>query len=121
MTVLAVVGSRACNAAQFAAIMRNLDGIEPAPERIVTGDAAGVDEAARFWARENIGPAVVHAADWAAHGPAAGPLRNTCVVADADQLIAFVCRRPSPGTEDAIRQAKRAGIAARVFDLSGVA
>ena len=51
MTTLAVVGSRACNAAQFAAIMRNLDGIEPAPERIVTGDAAGGDEAARVWAQ----------------------------------------------------------------------
>lgn len=115
---LAVVGSRACSPAQFSTIMRHLDHLDPAPSVVVTGDASGVDEAARFWSFTNIGPPAVHNAEWEEHGKKAGPMRNAKVVADADRMIAFICRRPSPGTEDAIRQAKDRGILVNVFDLT---
>ncbi len=114
---LAVVGSRACSPAQFSTIMRHLDHLEPTPSAIVTGDASGVDEAARFWSLTNIGPPAVHNAEWDAHGKNAA-MRNAKVVADADRMIAFVCQRPSSGTEDAIRQAKGRGILVNVFDLT---
>lgn len=118
---LAVVGSRACSPAQFSAVMRVLDR-EAGDATIVTGDAAGVDEAARFWARHcGAGAAVVHVADWAAHRDAAGPIRNAALVADADELVAFVCRHPSRGTADAATQARRRGIKVRVLDLTTTA
>lgn len=116
---LAVVGSRECSSRQFAAIMRALDDANPPPDRIVTGDASGVDEAARVWSAVNIGPAEVYTADWATHGKSAGPRRNALIVAAADQMLAFYCRKPSPGTDDAVRQAKAAGVFVRVIDLAG--
>jgi hypothetical protein len=66
-----------------------------------------------------------HPADWALHGPAAGPRRNTEMVDEgADVCIAFVkecvrpfCKRPKPhwshGTSDCIRKAEAAGIEVR--------
>lgn len=114
---LAIVGSRVASDAQRAEILAILTTV--AHDAVVTGDAGGVDEVARQWARTHQLPLAVHAADWAQYGRAGGPIRNALVVRDADRMLAFVCRWPSPGTVNACEQARGKGIEVVVKDLTG--
>lgn len=91
-----------------------------------TGADAMADEWARWHAQRS--PLVEferHRANWRAHGPAAGPLRNReMVAAGADACLAFIgpcrkrhCTRPRPhgshGASDCANWAEAAGIPTR--------
>ena len=75
---------------------------------IVHGAAPGADSLAADKA-ELLGFDVeAHPADWAAHGKAAGPIRNQRMLdAGAELVIAFPGRR---GTADIVRRSHEAGI-----------
>ncbi len=76
---------------------------------IIQGGARGADEHARTWAKDRGIPVDTYPANWQQHGPAAGPIRNTRMLADSrpDAVLAFP---GGPGTADCIRQAEAAGL-----------
>jgi hypothetical protein len=76
---------------------------------IIEGGATGADSLARSWAKMHRVKCITVPADWAAHGRAAGPIRNRRMLFDfkPDIVIAFPGGR---GTEDMIRQAEQLGI-----------
>lgn len=79
------------------------------PLEIVEGGASGADRLAREWARERGNPVRTFPADWAAHGRAAGPIRNEQMLREAnpDFVVAFPGGR---GTENMVALAKAAGV-----------
>ena len=82
------------------------------PERVVLGDARGVDAAARAWAAKWELPCEVYRAQWAVFGDAAGGMRNQAMVEQggaADWLVALP-DRTSVGTWDCVRRARERGI-----------
>jgi len=75
---------------------------------VVSGNARGVDRVAEKEARK-IGLSVVSLpADWDAHGPVAGFLRNGRIIEQCDALAAF-WDGSSNGTEDTVNKAVAAG------------
>jgi len=78
----------------------------------------GVDRVAQRWADQTRGvTGEGHPADWDRHGNAAGPIRNTeMVAAGADICLAFPSAS-SKGTWDCIRKAADAGIHVRIYPL----
>jgi hypothetical protein len=109
---VAVVGSRGFPALSLvAAFVAAL----PAGVAVVSGAARGVDAVAEDAARAR-GLAVVSLpASWSSLGRRAGMMRNAEVIARADVLVAF-WDGASAGTADAIRRARKEGIA--VFVVS---
>jgi hypothetical protein len=90
-----------------------LDGIgPPAVSEIISGMARGADAFAAEWARRFGFKLHEFHADWAAHGRAAGPIRNQRMIDEGkpDLVIAFPGGR---GTADMVRRAKAAGIPVR--------
>jgi hypothetical protein len=77
---------------------------------LVHGDAPGADRiAAAIWQSWGL-PTEPHPADWATHGRAAGPRRNTAMVtAGAAECLAFI-RNHSRGATHCAHQAEAAGI-----------
>lgn len=75
---------------------------------VVTGGADGVDKEAIAAAHEVFLSVEIHWPDWDAYGKAAGPMRNTKIVKDCDELVAF-WDGSSSGTADVIGKAQRAG------------
>lgn len=82
---------------------------------LIAGGANGADAYCERWAAEHGLHVVRFRADWDAHGPAAGPIRNARMIAEGkpDLVIAFPGGR---GTADCVRQAKAAGIPVRGVD-----
>jgi hypothetical protein len=78
----------------------------------------GVDLAAHLWAERTPGvEPEPHPADWDAHGKAAGPMRNSEMVArGADECHAFPLSS-SRGTIDCLIKAIKAGIPTHVWPL----
>lgn len=76
---------------------------------VIHGDAPGADALAGCWAEENDVPVLRFPADWAAHGRAAGPLRNAQMLAEGrpSLVVAFPGGR---GTADMVRRARAAGV-----------
>lgn len=75
---------------------------------IVTGGATGADAAALAWAMRNEVSFEGYPANWSKWGDAAGPQRNTYMVAlGADAVVAFP---GGSGTAHMIRIAEKAGI-----------
>jgi hypothetical protein len=73
------------------------------------GCPTGADFYARRWAGARGAACITFYADWA-QGRRAGPLRNQKMVdAGADVCVAFPLRN-SPGTEDCMRRAEKAGL-----------
>jgi hypothetical protein len=90
-----------------------------APTEIATGGASGADSLAVDWAWKRGIPAKIFIPDWAAHGLAAGPLRNQRMLDEfkPDAVIAFPGGR---GTADMVRRARAAGVhVAEVLDGGG--
>jgi hypothetical protein len=92
---------------------------------IVTGDATGIDECARGYARTHSIPLEVFKAFWRKFGKAAGPIRNKQMVRYGDALLAIKnYKAESRGTNNIISQAREAGIPVRVVtvgaDMNGV-
>ena len=77
--------------------------------KIIAGDARGADALARRYAKRRGIPVAIYEAEWALHGPAAGPIRNRRMLqeADPDVVVAFPGGR---GTRDMVEQANAAGI-----------
>lgn len=94
-----------------------LTNVEPLVElitEVVTGDCpTGADRLAEVFAVAYDLPYTKHTAEWKRFGNAAGPMRNTKVVASCEFLLAFWDGK-SKGTEDTINKAKKAGLKVKI-------
>lgn len=81
---------------------------------VAHGGARGADQLAASVARVNRIPTVEYAADWKAHGRAAGPIRNREMLDHfrPDVVLAFPGGR---GTSDCVKAARERGI--RVIEI----
>ncbi len=102
---IAIVGSR-----KFENLTQVIDYVNSLPDdvMIISGGAEGVDETAVMTARLRGLDTKVFLPDWKTNGKAAGMMRNTDIVADCDQLVAF-WDGESKGTKDSIDKATKAG------------
>lgn len=73
------------------------------------GCPGGADRAARQWAMIHGVEGVTVAADWNAHGKAAGPIRNQKMLDDYKPVLVLAFPGGS-GTADMVRRAKKAGV-----------
>lgn len=92
-----------------------LDGLIPKPTLIIQGGAFGADACASEWAHARNVLERQFAADWHAHGRAAGPIRNQQMLDEGkpDLVVAFP---GGTGTADMVRRAKAAGV--RVIEVT---
>ena len=76
---------------------------------LINGGAEGADSLAYRWAQRTGVPANIYAADWKAHGRAAGPMRNQRMLDEGkpDLVIAFPGGK---GTADMTRRATAANV-----------
>ena len=76
---------------------------------VIEGDARGADRIAGYWARVRKIDNLKFRADWATHGPAAGPIRNQRMIDEGkpDLVLAFP---GGSGTADMLKRARAAGI-----------
>lgn len=93
----------------------SMPGANPWHFSIITGDASGVDEMARKFAKENNLELGVFNAEWQKYGKSAGPIRNTEIVKNSDIMIAFLGQ--GPGTKNAIKQMLAAGKPAIIIPI----
>jgi len=82
--------------------------------RIISGGARGVDSLAEQWADENDVLCDVIKPEWEKYGKAAGFIRNSKIVEQCDEVIAF-WDGVSRGTEDTIKKAVRLGKQVTIF------
>ena len=76
---------------------------------IIQGGARGADEGAKDWAKSEGIPCLEFAADWKAHGRAAGPIRNRKMLDEGKPD--FVLALPGgKGTANMIQQACACGL-----------
>lgn len=76
---------------------------------LIHGGAHGADTLAGRWARSNGVPTAVYKAQWRAHGPIAGPIRNQLMIEDA-QPTAYLDFPGGRGTSDMRIRCIRAGV-----------
>lgn len=76
---------------------------------IIAGGARGADTMAKHLAHAWNVPFRMFKADWAAHGKAAGPIRNQRMIDEGkpDLVVAFPGGR---GTADMVRRARQSGV-----------
>jgi GNAT superfamily N-acetyltransferase len=109
---VAIIGSRGISDYSFfCGIMRN---IKPAPVRIVSGGARGVDTLAARYAGENKIHLLEIKPDYASHKRFAPILRNKSIVKFSSRVIAL-WDGTSPGTANTIEFARKMDKAVRVF------
>ena len=92
--------------------IRSICRCEP-PSAIISGGAPGVDLHAHTFALINEYDSIVFEADWDTFGCRAGPLRNQRMLIEGkpDAVLAFQPKgKKTPGTQDMMRRARRAGI-----------
>ena len=75
---------------------------------LVSGGAKGADSLGERYAKENNIEILIFKPDWEKHGKAAGMIRNTDIVNNADTIIAF-WDGESKGTKDSITKAEKLG------------
>jgi hypothetical protein len=75
---------------------------------LVSGGAKGADSLGERYAKENNIETLIFKPDWEKHGKAAGMIRNTDIVNNADTIIAF-WDGESKGTKDSITKAEKLG------------
>jgi len=78
------------------------------PTLVISGTARGVDRLGEEWAKARAIPVLLMPADWAAHGKAAGPIRNSAMLEKADCIV-VVWDGKSRGSQDMIAKANRSG------------
>lgn len=86
---LAVIGSRTFT--DYKKLEEVLDGyalLNPITE-IISGGAKGVDKLAEQYSKARAIPIKVYPAEWDKYGRSAGYRRNTLIVNNCDQVIAF--------------------------------
>lgn len=111
---VAIVGSRDWpDPERVRAYVRSL----PPGTVVVSGGAKGVDT----WAVDEACLCGLEChgcpAEWEAHGRAAGPIRNSVIVANCDRVVAF-WYGDSRGTADTVRKARRAGKPVEVVTMN---
>lgn len=108
-----VTGSRTWTSRSL--IRAALSGL-PAGTVIVHGDARdGADRIAAAVADQFGYVVEPHRADWKQHGRAAGVIRNAEMIATGINLVLAFHKDGSPGTADAVQQAKDNGIPVRTW------
>lgn len=80
---------------------------------LLGGCPTGIDEEVRRASTPLGYPYRLFPADWKQYGPAAGPVRNSQMIAEADHVIAFPGGR---GTADTVRKARRVSIPVTFLD-----
>lgn len=85
-------------------IVTSLDGI-PKEFHVISGGCRGVDTLAEIWSKENNLNFRAYHAEWDMYGRAAGPMRNTIMVRNADIIVAFP-KSSSTGTFDSMKKTK---------------
>lgn len=115
--LLAIVGSRRLrDSARFNAVVDDWILTNGMPDGIVTGCASGADELARKYAADRQIECAVKKAHWKSQGRAAGPIRNTQIVAACTHLLALP-DEASKGTHDSIAKARSAGKHVTVINM----
>lgn len=112
---IAIVGSRDFHPQVW--VRDFVDGL-PKDTIVISGGARGVDQVAVARAEWRGLDVRVYKALWWMHGKAAGHMRNTEIVNEADELVAF-WDGVSRGTLDSIRKARARGIPMRVYGTDG--
>jgi hypothetical protein len=76
---------------------------------LIHGNARGADKLAGCWAESHGIAVMVFPANWARHGKAAGPIRNSLMLAEGypDLVVAFP---GGAGTANMVQQANEAGV-----------
>lgn len=91
------------------------------PAVLINGGGRGVDETAREWADCWNVSIERYDADWEAHGRSAGPRRNQQMIDEGKPNIVLAIQykgRKTPGTQDMIRRAQKAGIRTEIVEVS---
>jgi hypothetical protein len=101
---VAVIGSRSFN--DYERLKDTLSKIDVS--LLVSGGANGADKLGEQYANENNIPTKIFLPDWEKHGKAAGFLRNTDIINEADLVVAFWDQQ-SNGTRDSIQKAEKQG------------
>ena len=107
-----IAGSRSIN--DYALVKQAIEKAAFSITEVVSGGANGVDKLGEKWALENNIPIKQFLPDWNAHGKAAGPIRNSEMVAYSDALIA-VYDGISKGTKDTITKVQNANKQAFIY------
>lgn len=76
---------------------------------VLCGEARGIDQLGKRWAKENQIDVKSFPADWNSYGKAAGPIRNGEMVKEADGVVAILYP-DSRGTKNCIAQAVDKGL-----------
>lgn len=100
---LAVIGSRDFN--DYKMLKRYLDYIHSKEQitLIISGGARGADKLSEKWADDNNIQKSIHLPDWDKYKKAAGFIRNTDIVNEADVVLAL-WNKVSRGTADSLRK-----------------
>lgn len=104
---LAIVGSRTLIDARLVADEVDHVHAETAVTELISGGAKGADKLGEAWALTHDIPIRKLLPDWDRHGRAAGIIRNSDIVKEADKVIAF-WDGTSRGTRDTIAKARKA-------------
>lgn len=73
------------------------------------GDATGADSLAARWCEDNGISFRVYPADWQAHGPAAGPIRNKAML-ESEKPSCVIAFPGAKGTRNMVGLAEKAGV-----------
>jgi len=101
---VAVIGSRSFN--DYELVKETLKHY--AITLLVSGGAKGADSLGERYANENNIQTLIFKPDWEKHGRAAGMIRNTDIINNADTIIAF-WDGESKGTKDSLTKAEKLG------------
>ncbi len=108
----AIIGSRSISDYEALAQVLQAENIT----EVLTGGAAGADALAERWAADQAKPLTVIRPDYAKYGKRATMVRNSEIIKQAAQVIAF-WDGESRGTAATIAMAKRAGKPLKVIVL----
>ncbi len=76
-------------------------------DHIISGGATGADKLAKKFAMLHNRKFIEHLADWGTYAKAGGPIRNSLICREADEMVAFLGN--GPGTRNAIKQMLKMG------------
>jgi len=114
---LAISGSKNFEDYQkFCSIMESFINSYGPIKKIVSGGAKGVDSLARKFCKERGIPLKEFLPRWKKYGKAAGPIRNSQIISEADAFLA-IWNGTSTGTLDAILKAHQKKLPIRVIYL----